>query len=207
MAFKRAVSVDQILKKKFKEMSFEGKWEKSFGIPEMSGVWIVWGHSGNGKTNFALQLARYLTTFGKVVYNTLEEGARKSFALAVQRSNMKSVKSKFSILDREPFEDLKDRLRAHKSPHVIIIDSLQYLDLKKCEYTSLKEEFPDKLFIFISHAEGKHPKGSLAGFVRYDADVKIWIQGYKAIITSRFGGGEDYIIWDLGVADYWGDIN
>lgn len=207
MAFKRAVSVDQILKKKFKEMDFEGKWEESFGIPEMSGVWMIWGHSGNGKTNLALQLCKYLTKFGKVVYNTLEEGARKSFKRSIQLSNMALVKKNFSVLNREPLEELKERLRAHKSPHIIIIDSLQYLGLKRSEYVALKEEFSDKLFIFISHADGKHPKGSLAGFVRYDADIKIFVEGYKAFPTSRYGGGCEFVIWRKGADEYWGNID
>jgi DNA polymerase III delta prime subunit len=204
---KRAVSVDQLLKKKFIEMPFEGKWEASFGIPERSGVWIIWGNSGNGKTNFALQLARYLATFGKVAYDTLEEGARKSFQIAVRRAKMESVAGNFTILNREHLEDLKVRLRKKKSPQIIIIDSIQYSGLTKSEYIALKEEFDDKLFIFISHAEGKNPKGSLANFTRYDADIKIRIEGYKAFPTSRYGGNEEFVIWHKGASDYWSDID
>lgn len=204
---KRAVSVDQLLKKKFIEMPFEGKWEASFGIPERSGVWIIWGESGNGKTNLALQLAKYLTTFGRVAYDTLEEGARKSFQIAVKRANMKSVATKIIILNREHLEDLKQRLRRRKSPDIIFIDSIQYSGLTKKDYIDLKEEFAKKLFIFISHADGKNPKGSLANFARYDADVKIRIEGYKAFPTSRYGGNNEFIIWPVGAAEYWGDIN
>jgi len=204
---KRAVSVDQLLKKKFIEMPFEGKWEKSFGIPERSGVWIIWGESGNGKTNLALQLAKYLTTFGRVAYDTLEEGARKSFQIAVRRANMKSVSTKIIILNREHLEDLKLRLRRRKSPDIIFIDSIQYSGLTKKDYIELKEEFAKKLFIFISHADGKNPKGSLANFARYDADVKIRIEGYKAFPTSRYGGNNEFIIWPVGASEYWGDIN
>jgi len=203
---KRAVSVDQLLKKKFIDMPFKGKWEKSFGIPERSGVWIIYGMSGNGKTNFALQLCKYLSLFGKVIYDTLEEGARKSFQIAVRRANMRSAARNFKILNREHLEFLKIRLRAHKSSHIIVIDSIQYSGLKKSEYIELKEEFDDKLFIFISHAEGKNPKGALADFVRYDADVKIRIEGHKAFPTSRYGGNEEFVIWQQGAQDYWGDI-
>lgn len=203
---KRAVSVDQLLKKKFIDMPFEGKWEKSFGIPERSGVWIIYGMSGNGKTNFALQLAKYLTSFGKVLYDTLEEGARKSFQISVKRAAMRSVARNFKILNREHLEELKERLRAHKSSHIIFIDSIQYSGLKRSDYIELKEEFEDKLFIFISHADGKNPKGALADFVRYDADVKIRIEGYKAFPTSRYGGNEEFIIWQQGAQDYWQDL-
>lgn len=202
---KRAISVDEILKMKFIEMPFEGEWLDSFGEPERTGVWLMWGHSGNGKTSFALQLSRYLTQFGKVAYNTLEEGARKSFQLAVKRHHLKTVKKKFVILN-EGLEDLKERLSKRKSPDIIIIDSFQYTGLSKTEYKALKAEFPNKLFIFISHAEGKHPEGRPAKFVRFDADVKIFIEGYKAFPVSRFGGGEPFVIWPERAAEIHGDI-
>lgn len=202
---KRAISVDEILKMKFIEMPFEGEWQESFGEPERTGVWIMWGHSGNGKTSFAMQLARYLAQFGRVAYNTLEEGARKSFQLAVKRNHMKAVKKNFIILN-EGIEDLKQRLSKRKSPDIVIIDSFQYTGLTKTEYKALKAEFPNKLFIFISHAEGKQPEGRAAKFVKFDADVKIRVEGYKAFIMSRFGGGEPYVIWAEGAAEYHADI-
>ncbi|MFK5855409.1 MAG: DnaB-like helicase C-terminal domain-containing protein [Bacteroidota bacterium] len=202
---RRAITVEQLIDTKFDTMQFEGLWEASFGIPERSGVWIIWGHSGNGKTRFAMQLAKYLTNFGKVLYNTLEEGARKSMQRVVTDENMKQVSSRFLVLHREPIEELKERLRKRKSAEIIIIDSYQYTDLTKRQYIELKEEFDKKLFIFISHAEGKHPEGRAAKFVRYDADIKIRIEGYKAFPVSRYGGGKPYTIWHDGAEKYWGN--
>ena len=205
---KNALSVDALLRKKFIEIPFTGKWEASFGIPERSGVWLIWGNSGNGKTNLTLQIAKELARhIKKVAYDTLEEGARKSFQMAVKRANMREVAGRFIILNREHIEELKDRLRNTKIIKVIIIDSLQYSGLTRKEYIELKEEFDKHLFIFISHAEGKNPKGSLANFVRYDADVKIRVEGYKAFPVSRYGGGLPFTIWQEGAAEYWAEIN
>jgi len=202
---KRAISVDEIIKKNFIEMDFDGEFKAAFGTPERSGIWIIWGNSGNGKTRFSMQLAKYLTKFGRVAYNTLEEGARKSMQLAVVETNMKEVSKHFIILDREPIPELKERLRKRKSPDIIIIDSYQYTGLTKREYVELKEEFGNKLFIFISHAEGKNPEGRTAKFVRYDADVKVRVEGYKAFPVSRYGGGEPYTIWHEGAEQYYLD--
>lgn len=202
---RRAISVDEIIKKNFIEMAFDGEFKESFGTPERSGIWIIWGNSGNGKTRFSMQLAKYLTKFGRVAYNTLEEGARKSMQLAVVETNMREVSKHFIILDREPIMELKERLRKRKSPDIIIIDSYQYTGLTKREYVELKEEFGNKLFIFISHAEGKNPEGRTAKFVRYDADVKIRVEGYKAFPVSRYGGGEPYTIWHEGAEQYYLD--
>jgi len=201
---KRAITVEQLVNTKFKIMQFDGAWLASIGKPEMSGVWIAWGHSGNGKTRFAMQLARYLTQFGKVIFDSLEEGVRLSLQRAVIDENMREVGKRFLLLHRESIEDLKIRLRRKRSADIIIIDSFQYTGLSRNEYIALKEEFENKLFIFLSHAEGKNPGGRTADFVRYDADVKIHIQGFIAFIASRYGGGDEYVIWDEGAKIYHG---
>lgn len=204
---KRAVSISELLNKKFIEIPFEGDFLKSFGVCERSGVWMMWAESGNGKTDFSIQLAKELTKYGRVAYNTLEEGARMTFQLAIERNNMLETHRRIVILNREPIEELKARLRKQKSPDIIFIDSLQYTGLTKKQYIKLKEEFSKKLFIFISHADGKKPEGATAKFVRYDADVKIYIEGYKAFFKSRYGGGEPFTIWNEGAREYWQEID
>ena len=63
MAIKRALTIQNILEKQYKLFEFDGVWESAFSKPETSGVWFVWGNSGNGKTSFILQLIKYLTNF------------------------------------------------------------------------------------------------------------------------------------------------
>jgi hypothetical protein len=206
MTIKRAYSVDQILSKKFIDIKFEDEWLATFGEPEASGVWLIWGQSGSGKSRFCMQLAKELTKYGKVAYNSLEEGARKTMQKNIRECRMHEVKKKFIVLNREPIEHLKIRLKKKQAPRFVFIDSFQYTGLTRNQYIKLKEEFPDVLFIFISHAEGKEPQGNTAKFVRYDSDIKIRIEGYKAFPTSRYGGGEPYIIWKEGARDYWAGI-
>jgi len=205
---KRAISIDDIMKMRFNIMDFSGEYEASFGKPEMSGTWIIWGQSSNGKTRLSMQLSKYLTNFGKVAYNTLEEGARKSFQKAVEDNKMwECKKGKFIILDGEKYDDLVERLSKKRSPEIIIIDSIQYsgMDIKK--YKQLKSLFPKKLFVYVSHAQGRLPKGRLADSVRYDADLKIRVEGFKAFPAGRLnGGGFPFTIWEDGAADYWTDI-
>lgn len=62
--------------------------------------------------------------------------------------------------------------------------------------------FPRKLFIYISHAEGANPRGNVAMSVKYDAFVKIYVQGFRAYPQSRFGGGSPFVIWDKGAQDF-----
>lgn len=203
MKIRRAVTVKEITQKKFIDIDLSPKFKQLLGEPERSGVWFIWGESFNGKTSFCMQLAKELAKSSRVFYNTLEEGARKSMQRAVISNNMQEVERRFLIGDREDMEDIKIRLRRKKSPDVIIVDSIQYTGMTQKQYKDLKREFPNKLFIFISHADGKNPKGSLANFVKYDADIKIRVEGYKAMCLSRLGGDkEPFIIWAQGAASF-----
>lgn len=202
---RRAVSVDEMLKKKFKILELVGEWLEMLGKPEANGTWIIWGKSGSGKSVLSMLVAKMLTEFGKVAYDALEEGSRLTMQKRIIDFGMTEdkVRRNFVILNREPIEILKERLRKPKHPTIVFIDSVQYSGLTKKQYIALKEEFTDVLFIFISHAEGTEPLGSLASFIRYDADVKIRVEGYKAFPVSRYGGGKEFTIWPEEAAKYW----
>ncbi len=188
-------------------MNFEGNWLKAFGTPSCSGSWIIWGNSGSGKTRFALQLCKYLSRFGRAVYDSLEEGYSYSLQRAFRDTNMGEVSNKVKVWGKVSISELKERLRDknNPSPDIIFIDSFQYTRMTYEDYQALIEEFPQKLFIFISHAEGKDPRGSAAQSVRYDCDLKIRVEGFRATAASRVGGGEYYTIWEEGSSLYWGE--
>lgn len=198
-----AISIDQLYRTRMRLLDFKGEWKDAIGIPEPSGVWIIWGNSGNGKTRFALQLAKYLASLGmRVAYNSLEEGVSLSLRNAIQGVGMQEVKRRFILLDKESIPDLIERLEKKKSPQVILIDSIQYTGLTYAQYRQLKDRFRSKLFILISHADGKMPSGRVARSIRFDSDVKVWVEAYKAFAKSRYGGGEPYVIWEEGAALY-----
>lgn len=205
----RALSVYQVLSEKKNLVKFDGEWQMAIGNPELSGSWIVWGQSSNGKTSFCMMLAKYLCKFGKVLYNSLEEGTSRTMQIALERAGMKDVSRRFIILPGESMDELTARLSLKKSPSIIFIDSIQYTGLNYVEYKKLKHSFPNKLFVFISHAEGNLPEGRLANKIRYDANVKVKVEGYRAIVNSRFGESStisNYItVWEEGAARYWGE--
>lgn len=203
MRIQRALTVSDLLAYKAVTLDFEGKWLASIGCPELTGSWIIWGNSVNGKTRFALQLAKYIAGFRRVAYNSLEEGKSKSIRGAIIDIGMKDVQRRFLLLDKEPVKELIERLSRPKSPDVIFIDSLQYTGLSYAEYKLLRDRFRNKMFVFISHAEGREPKGNVGKSIRYDANVKIYVEGYKAFPQSRYGGGEEFVIWPVGAQKYW----
>ena len=125
LKLKRAYSPNEVLKMKIPCFEFSGAWYDSMGNPAKSGTWIIWGASGNGKTSFVMQLAKYLCSFGKVIYDSLEESVGRSFQMSLQRHKMDEVRKRLIILDREPMDQLEERLSRRGSPNVIIIDSFQ----------------------------------------------------------------------------------
>lgn len=203
MVIKRALTVKNLRDYKAFTLGFDGRFLASFGQPELTGSWLIWGKSANGKTRFALQLAKYFAQFRRVAYNSLEEGKSLSMREAILNIGMDDVERRFLLLDKEPIEELIERLKRPKSPDVIFIDSLQYAGLSYTDYKALRDQFRNKLFVFISHAKGREPKGEVANSVRYDAYVKVYVEGYKAFPQSRYGGGEDFVIWPAGAQKYW----
>jgi Predicted ATP-dependent serine protease len=202
----RAISVSELLNTRHKVMPFTGEWEKSFGCPELRGSMLVYGPRKNGKTRFVLQLCKYLTKFGKVVYDSLEEGASFSMRRAFEEVGMNDVKRRIILLDKEPIDQLITRLEKRKSANVVVIDSVQYSGLKYADYTRLIDRFRNKLFIILSHANGKDPRGSVAQSIQYDAYVVVYVEGFKAFPVGRYGGGEPFVIWPEEAFKYWDGI-
>lgn len=201
----RALTVKEILNKKRQTFPFEGKWADAFGQPERTGVWFVWGRSGNGKTSFVMQLIEELCKYDRVALNSMEEGDSLSMRQKLVRHGLSKVGSRFHLLNAEPMSDLKERLARRKSYNIIVIDSFQYTQMSYKDYIQFKEQNKDKLIIFISHAKGSLPRGSAAEGVMYDATLKIWVEGFKAFSKGRFiGPTGEFTIWDEGAARYWG---
>lgn len=200
----RAYSVTNVLDAKFNTLEFHGKWRDAIGCPELTGSWFILGLPKNGKTSFAMMLAKYLTGFKRVAYDSVEEGLSLSISEALRRVKMEDVKTKFILIDKESVDELIARLDKHKSPDIIFIDSVQFMDLKFSEYKRLKSRFPKKLFVYISHIDGKQPDGATAKRIWRDANVIFRIEGFKAFPTGRYGGGEPITISEKLADAYWG---
>ena len=204
----RALTVKEVLNKRRQTFPFEGKWADAFGQPERTGVWFIWGRSGNGKTSFVMQLIAELCKYDRVAFDSMEEGDSLSMRQKLVRHGLSNVGSRLHLLNAEPVAELKERLARRKSYNIIVIDSFQYTQMSYRDYILFKERNKDKLIIFISHAKGNAPGGSAAEGVMYDATLKIWVEGFKAFSKGRFiGQTGEFTIWDEGAVRYWGEIS
>lgn len=205
----RAYSVSNVLSKKFHPLDFTGEWETTLGKPDKAFSAIIYGNTTNGKTEAAIKFAKYLTNFGKVAYNSLEQGLSATMQKSLIRNHMDTVGNSFMLLDREPFEEMIVRMNKPKSPDFLFIDSVQYTRINKTQYYLLKELMlkKGKGIIWVSQAKGSLPKGALADDIMFDVDLKLWVEGFKLFPDGRLnGGGEPFVIWAQKAAKYWKEI-
>jgi Ni2+-binding GTPase involved in maturation of urease and hydrogenase len=207
MAGAKILSLRQLKAKKYKFLSdIPDPISQSFGQLVSSFVLLVYGASGNGKSNLMIQLMKALAKNGKCLYIALEEGHGISMQLLVNRHLSDEYSGKIVFADHTmTYDRLRERLRRQRSEQFLFIDSVQYWRINYEMYVKLKEEFSHKTFIFVSHAEGKNPLGKTAKDIEYDATIKIRVEGCIGFIRSRLGGNKPYVIWEEGARRYWGD--
>ncbi len=202
----RAISIHQLMHTKYDMVKLDGDWADLLGDQiELKGGIFIWGDSGFGKTRFSLKLAKYLSQFERVLYNSMEEGNSATQQIAWQDAQMVDARGRVHLLDNEPISELRIRLSKRQSPRICFIDSFQYSGLSFEAWKKLKDANRDKLFVFLSHAEGRKPQGRTANRVRYDCGIKIFINGFVAYPRSRYGGNKPMVLWEEGARRCHGD--
>lgn len=202
----RGMTSYQTASRRLKYYPFEGEWAEAFGQPERSGIWIVWGDSGNGKSSFVMQLTKNLCRWERALYFSLEEGRSGTLVASMNRHKMHEAGRRIYYYDTTNFAEIKEIIRSHPHRRVIVIDSLQYLGIKMADYKAFKTEFGNRTIIFTSHANGEKPRTSLGESVMYDAMMKIQVKVFLATTKGRYMGKKRYYtVWDEGAKLYWGD--
>lgn len=172
----------------------------------VEGCWIVYGPEKNGKTWFALWLAKQLARFTRVNYISAEEGLADSFKEAVFRAGITTADN---IVWNEyiSVEEIIEKFSKQRSAKIIVIDNLtMYSDeLKPIELKKrLLDALPNKLIIFVAHEERKQPYPAIANMAKKMSSVVIHIEGLKAFVTSRFSSGGEIVINEEKADIYWG---
>lgn len=196
----RVIGVSQILRKEYRELDFAGKWADTFGRPGDPFTMLVYGHPKNGKTSFMMQFAKYLTRFGKVFYNSIEEGDSKSIQDAMIRAQMDQIpEGKFMLGTGYYYRDLFEYLKGTNRGKFIILDSRDYMNLTSHQWKNLITKFPHKCFVVICWEQAGKPAGKFAKDIEYMVDIVAHVANYKAKVRGRFGGGKDFVIWEEGI--------
>lgn len=195
----KSIGVTQFLSKRYKTIALPEEWIKVLGMVETGFRIIIWGPSGSGKTTFALKMCKMLSGFGKVYYNSIEQGEGASLQNAIRQVGMEECAGKIVFGDRDSFEEMVEKLKRNKAMF-FVIDSAQYANLTQFQYKILNEMFPRKGIVIISwEGSGGHPKGEAAKAIRYMVDVKIHVRNGVAVAQSRYGATHPYRIFESTV--------
>ena len=176
------------------------------GPASTTGLWLIYGKEKNGKTWFALQLAKALAKQEKVSYLSAEEGLDDGFKMACRRAGITSD-DKILWDEYMDIDAIIEKFNRPRAASVIFIDNLTaYLDeLKPTEVRKrLMEKLPGKLLILIAHEERKKPYPATARMAEKWASVVIQVKGLKALVVSRFSLGGEIVIDGERSELYWG---
>lgn len=191
----RTFTPKNVLERTPKILPLKGMWREVLGEPERGKMWLIWGREKQGKTWCAMLLFRELAQNESVLYISAEEGLGKSIQDVILRANIDVSNKRCKMKDKVPFEKIREYLKKRYAPKIVIIDNVTvYQDeLKKKDIDSLKDDYPDTIFIFIAHEERGEPYTAPAKRISKLADRIIHIEGLTATVGGRLTG-KKYII-------------
>lgn len=198
---KRTYTPKQLLQKQYSTLDWGGPWAAAFGQPELNETWFIGGPSAGGKSSFVMQLSKQLCNFGKVMYLSYEEGTSMSVQERLERFRMDEVNASFMLCEGFSLADLRQALGRRRSAKFVVVDSFQLSGWSYEDAERLREEFPQKSFIYVSQEWKGQPLGKPAMRLRYLSGVKIRVSGFRAYCQGRFSGdpGSFYTVWEEGV--------
>lgn len=203
-------SVKNIEDRKYDFIPFSPRFASLFGQTELTGNWIVYGKSGQGKSAFCLQLAKEFDEMGKrVLFVSLEMGDSYEFQQSLRRAGITGGNSNILFTGECPPDELAGYLEKQRSADVVMVDSLQYfIDMyrvKAADFIALRNRFRKKVFIYISHMKGNEVDGETAYDLKKDAFKRVYIEHFKAVYKGRGNGGDlgFYVIWPKGYREFW----
>ena len=204
----KVLGVKQFHQKTFKFLNLDNSPMKGIlgNIPRQF-IAVVKGASGNGKTEFLVQLSKELCRHGKVGYLHYEQGHGADFQMATKRNRMEDVSGQFYPIDPwanlKPeislIEDLDKYLSRRNSPDFIFIDSTDDTGFQIADYQHLKHKYgKKKAFIFVARSSKSGAlKKSVTDHIAFDGQLTIFVSNYIAHPEkNRCGGVDSYVIWE-----------
>ena len=204
----KTLGVKQFHQKRFKLLNLDGsEFQGLLGDVPKHFTGVIYGYSGNGKTEFCIKLAKALCPHGKVAWLSYEQRHGYDLQQATIRNKMEDVTGRFMIIDplealdegHSLLEDLDDYLSKRNSPEYIFIDSLDYTGFNWEDYLVLKNKYAHrKTFLFIAHSTKTGVlKKRISEQIVFDGGMGIFVKDFIAEpVKNRFGGDVPYVVYE-----------
>jgi len=162
-------------------LSFDGRWRRLFNEPGRGFTVLLWGKAKSGKSTLALDFAHFLASnFGPTLYASLEEDPEGA-TFADRERRLGAKHPDLYTINHLP-SDLSDF-------DFVFIDSVSWGKMGTDLVKQLIEEWPQKSFIFITHATNDGlPRGGMV--YQHLVDVLVSVDKGKATADGRYGPGE-----------------
>lgn len=145
----RVLSAKALRERVFEVMPFEGYWAGLIGQPERNFRLLCYGPQKSGKSTLVLRLADYVAAnFGKVFYNSHEEGFSRTLQERIIQNNIEAPRLFFG--HKETFDALMDDSFRRRYYRMVVIDSVQYMGLNYLQYKQLISKYKRTAFVFIA---------------------------------------------------------
>ena len=192
----RAKTLQNVMSAKHQYFKFDGIWAETLGKPSTNGIWLIYGKEKQGKTSFALKLAEYMSSFKRVLYVSAEEGTELEFKENIARMNLDITNRNLHFLDYLSMEELKSKLKSRKAEDIIFLDNMTiYCDeMKGSDLKALIREYPQKLFVVMSHEERNQPYPSVSRTASKLAKRIMRVRGLTVEISGRGSAGGILVI-------------
>lgn len=179
----------KLQEQEFSTLKFTGKWANFIGNPQPNFYMTIFGKAGQGKSNFAFQIAEYLANnHGKVLYVAREEGISNTTQAKVNLNNALSQWLDFT--DMRELEDISKSISERKY-RFIVLDSINTLKLEPLDIQVLKKNHKHLGVICVQQATKSGDARGSNEFA-HDADVVVEVsEGQANTIKNRFGMGKN----------------
>lgn len=206
----KGMGLQQLLDKKYKiREGVPVEITRAFGVLTQQILMFIYGDSSQGKSSLIMMFLKLLLkdVEEKAMYISPEEGHRWTMhTMAKNNLSLDEHGGKITFWDHMmTYEELRAKLRKKKSPRIVVVDSLQYWDMRtKQQWKELTSKFPMVSFFIISHQRGTKPDGRLAGQILYDVDIKVRVEAGVAFVRARGNGEKKFVIAEELAIAKWG---
>jgi len=199
----RMIKAADVASMEFETLEFDEGWESVFQDPAKNMKLAIDGGPKNGKTAACMKFAAYLTKFGKVLYNVVDQGINKSTKDLLQLTGLIDKPNAYITIS-DTLDDLEADIK-ELQPDFIFIDMInQYIDKTKIKPHEFKDRFIKKyndvgiILIFEVTKDGKF-KGE-QGWTHL-VDGLGTVENYILETKGRYGTGE-MITWPEGAEKF-----
>ena len=202
-AMEQPVVKNKLMNMQFDSLTMDEGWEDFMQNPARNMRMAIWGPPKNGKTAGSLQLANYLSKFGKVLYNFADQGFNKSTQDLWQMSGLAN-NPKAEPNDAQTLAELEKEIATGKYSFVFIDMISDYINKEGIKPYEFKERFmkkyPKVSFVLVFEVtKGGNFKGD-QGWTHI-VDAIVTVEDFLMENRGRYGIGS-HIVWEDGLKKF-----